>query len=283
MTRPALKHILEAALLAAGDVVSMRQLEALFEADDSPPDRGALREALASLETDYADRGIELVEVASGFRLQSRASMAPWLARLEKERPPRYSRALLETLVLVAYRQPITRGEIEEVRGVSVSSGIVRTLLEREWIREVGIKEVPGRPALFGTTRQFLDYFGLRRLEDLPPLSELKDLDTIGAALANGELGAERGIGPSAANDAETGAPAPAHEPETVLEPESATESENAPEPEAVPESQNAPDSEPIPDGPSASDGAGKRSIADLVERFERFERRRESDEPPPA
>ena len=195
------KHILEACLLVAARPMSVAQLEALFEGDDERPTRDGIRAALAALGADYEGRGIELVEVASGFRLQSRAEVQRWVSRLFQERTPRYSRALLETLVLVAYRQPITRGEIEEVRGVAVSSNIVRTLQERQWIREVGYKDVPGKPALLGTTRQFLDYFNLKRLEDLPTLGELKDLDAFDAVLAETGL-VEGAVDGPAANDA---------------------------------------------------------------------------------
>ena len=199
------KHILEACLLVAARPMSVPQLEALFEGDEERPTRDGVREALAALGTDYEGRGIELVEVASGFRLQSRIEVQRWVSRLFQERTPRYSRALLETLVLVAYRQPITRGEIEEVRGVAVSSNIVRTLQERQWVREVGYKDVPGKPALLGTTRQFLDYFNLKRLEDLPTLGELKDLDAFDAVLA--ETGIVDGAADGrAANDAGDGA-----------------------------------------------------------------------------
>ena len=193
------KNVLEACLLVAGRAMPIAQLEALFEEDIDRPDRKAIRAALSGLADEYAERGIELVEVAGGWRLQTRAAMEHWVARLTAEKPPRYSRALLETLVLIAYRQPITRGEIEEVRGVAVSSNIVRTLQERRWVREVGHKDVPGRPALLGTTGEFLDYFNLKRLDELPPLGELKDLDRIEAVLA-----AELGVvdeGGDAAND----------------------------------------------------------------------------------
>ena len=155
---------------------------------------------LEELQKSYEGRGIELIEVASGWRLQSRSSMEHWVSRLFTEKSPRYSRALLETLVLIAYRQPITRGEIEEIRGVAVSSNIVRTLQEREWVKEVGHKEVPGRPALLGTTRQFLDYFNLKRLDELPPLSEIKDLEEIDATLA-AEMGVA-GLGEAGAGEA---------------------------------------------------------------------------------
>ena len=184
------RNILEACLLVAGRAMSVAQLEALFESDIDRPDRKEIKLQLEELQKTYEGRGIELIEVASGWRLQSRSSMEHWVSRLFTEKSPRYSRALLETLVLIAYRQPITRGEIEEIRGVAVSSNIIRTLQEREWVKEVGHKEVPGRPALLGTTRQFLDYFNLKRLDELPPLSEIKDLEEIDATLA-----AEMGVG----------------------------------------------------------------------------------------
>ncbi len=178
-----LKQIVEAALLAAGRTLDLETLAGLFD-ELERPDRKALRRALQELAQDYEGRGIEVVEVAGGWRIQVRKACAPWVSRLWEEKPARYSRALMETLALIAYRQPITRGEIEEIRGVSVSSGIIRTLLEREWIRVVGHRDVPGRPALYGTTRQFLDYFGLKSLDDLPPLSELKDLENLDPELA---------------------------------------------------------------------------------------------------
>lgn len=174
-----LRNIVEAALLAAHTPLTVQQLEALFDADEERPNRDAIRTALRELMGDCEGRGIELVEVASGWRMQVPAELSPWVSRLWDERPPRYSRALLETLALIAYRQPITRAEIEDVRGVSVSSNIIKTLQEREWIRVVGHREVPGRPAMFGTTRQFLDYFNLKRIDELPTLSEIKDLDSI--------------------------------------------------------------------------------------------------------
>lgn len=177
-----IKHVLEAALLAAGRPLSLDRLGELFGRRGAP-DRDALRTALAALAEDYADRGIEVKEVASGYRIQVRSRMNDWLTPLWEERAPRYSRALLETLALIAYRQPITRGEIEEVRGVAVTTNIVRTLLERNWVRVVGHRDVPGRPAMFGTTREFLDYFGLKKLDDLPPLSEIADLVDISPEL----------------------------------------------------------------------------------------------------
>jgi segregation and condensation protein B len=169
------KNIVEAALMAAGDPLPLSGLQALFAASGQPS-RDELLEALEALRGDYAPRGIELVEVASGYRVQVRESMAPWIGRLWDDKPARYSRALLETLALVAYRQPITRGEIEDVRGVAVSTNIMRTLLERNWVRIVGHRDVPGRPALFATTKAFLDYFGLKGLSDLPSLAEVKSL-----------------------------------------------------------------------------------------------------------
>lgn len=173
-----IKYFVEAALLAAGRALTVSQLQELFDGR-STPDKTRVREAIAALREDYKGRGLTIAEVASGFRIQITSTMASRLQKLWEERPPRYSRALFETLALVAYRQPMTRGEIEEIRGVSVSSNIIRTLLEREWVRVVGHRDVPGRPAMFGTTRQFLDYFGLKKLEDLPPLADLSDWESL--------------------------------------------------------------------------------------------------------
>ena len=179
MTPQDLRNVLEAAMLAAGRALSLDDFLALFEGSAHVPDRAALREALGELASSLDGRSLELVEVASGYRLQVRRDYSPWLAGLFAERPPRYSRALLETLALIAYRQPITRGEIEDVRGVAVSSNIIKTLMEREWIRVLGHREVPGRPALYGTTHAFLDHFGLKGLDGLPPLAEIRDLDQV--------------------------------------------------------------------------------------------------------
>ena len=170
-----LATLLEGILLAAGKPLSLERLAELFD-EAERPEPGQFRDALAILALSCAGRSFELKEVASGYRLQIRERFSPWVGRLWEERPQRYSRALLETLVLIAYRQPITRGEIEQVRGVAVSSNIIQALEEREWIRVVGHRDVPGKPALFGTTKGFLDYFGLKRLDELPPLSELKDI-----------------------------------------------------------------------------------------------------------
>ncbi len=177
-----LKQILEASLLAAGVPLSLERLLDLFDEEQRPSTTG-IRTSLAELAEDYQGRGIELKEVASGWRIQVREDYAAWVARLYEERPARYSRALLETLAIIAYRQPVTRGEIEDIRGVSVGTNLVKTLSERDWIRVVGHRDVPGKPALYATTRHFLDYFNLRSLDELPPLHELKDLDEIAGEL----------------------------------------------------------------------------------------------------
>lgn len=178
MDETEIKYFIEAALLAAGRPLKVEQLQDLFDGR-STPGKAQVRKAIADLLEDYTDRGIVITEVASGFRMQVKAAMADRLQKLWEERPPRYSRALFETLALIAYRQPMTRGEIEEIRGVTVSSNIIRSLLEREWVRVVGHRDVPGRPAMFGTTRRFLDYFGLKKLEDLPPLADLSDWESL--------------------------------------------------------------------------------------------------------
>lgn len=177
-----LKQIAEAVLLAAARPLTLDQLLAVFE-ENARPERADMRQALQALESDLEGRGVELVQVASGYRIQVKDDMQPWVSRLWEEKPTRYSRALLETLALIAYRQPITRGEIEEVRGVSVSTSIMKTLLEREWVRVVGHREVPGHPAMYGSTKEFLDYFNLKSLDEMPTLAELRDLSTIGAEL----------------------------------------------------------------------------------------------------
>ena len=177
-SRTSLKSIIEAVLLAAGEPLNMSNLESVFT-DDERPSSTEICKALEELSEDYNERGLEIREVASGFRIQVREDTNQWVSRLWEERPQRYSRALLETLALIAYRQPITRGDIEEVRGVSVRTNIIRSLQEREWIRVVGHRDVPGKPALFGTTKAFLDYFNLSSLDDLPSLAEIKDMDSI--------------------------------------------------------------------------------------------------------
>lgn len=178
-----LHRIIEGALFASSEPLSIERIAALFAEEAEKPDKKDIRQALQDLIQDYAERGVELKELASGYQFQVKADLAKWIKRLWEERPPRYSRALLETLVLVAYRQPITRGEIEEVRGVTVSTNIMKTLLDREWIKVVGHRDVPGKPGLYATTKAFLDYFGLKSLEDLPPLAEVRDLDKAGEKL----------------------------------------------------------------------------------------------------
>ncbi|HET8848309.1 MAG TPA: SMC-Scp complex subunit ScpB [Marinobacter sp.] len=190
-----LQAIAEAALLAAGKPLSLEQLRELFNEDERPA-RQVMEHVMVLLEQACEGRGFELRRVASGYRLQVREEFAPWVGRLFEDKPQRYSRALLETLSLIAYRQPITRGEIEDIRGVTVSSNIIRTLLEREWVRVVGHRDVPGRPAMYATTRQFLDYFNLTGLDELPPLSEVRDLEEIGREIEKnmqGEIEFEAG------------------------------------------------------------------------------------------
>lgn len=186
------KRIIEGALFAAGQPMKLDKLANLFFEEERPT-TDVLMEALGQLKDEYAERGVELKQVSSGYRFQVKEEVGEWVSRLWEEKPPRYSRALLETLALIAYRQPITRGEIEEIRGVSVSSHITKTLLERDWIRVVGHRDVPGRPAMYGTTRNFLDYFNLENLDELPSLAEIRDLDTINAEL---ELEENGGVSP---------------------------------------------------------------------------------------
>lgn len=182
MDNEKLKSIIEASLLASGGSLSLDQMLQLFE-EEAMPEKKALREVLAELADDYEGRGMQVTETGSGWRIQIRAEYADWVSRLWEEKPARYSRALMETLALIAYRQPITRGEIEDVRGVSVSSNIIKTLQEREWIRVVGHRDVPGKPALYATSKIFLDYFNLKSLNDLPSLAEIRDLDSINQEL----------------------------------------------------------------------------------------------------
>ena len=177
-----LKNIIEAAIMVSEEPITIDRMLGMFT-DDTKPERATVRELLLELEQDYASRGFEIKRIDQGYRLQTREEYSPWLARLSAGRPPRYSRALLETLAIIAYRQPVTRGEIEEVRGVAVSTDIIRTLLEREWVRQVGVRDVPGKPALFATTREFLEYFNLEGLSQLPSLQEIRDMDTIAAEL----------------------------------------------------------------------------------------------------
>ena len=213
MDQTEIKYFIEAALLAGGRPLSVDQLQALFDGR-SAPSKPDIRAAIATLVEEYEPRGITIAEVASGFRIQVKAGMADRLQKLWEERPPRYSRALFETLALIAYRQPITRGEIEEVRGVSVSPNIVRTLLERDWVRVVGHRDVPGRPEMFGTSRNFLDYFGLKKLDDLPPLADLSDWESLRVQLNLPEVEDE------AAGESEPTANVPVLYPEDMQEDE---------------------------------------------------------------
>lgn len=211
-TMDKLKQILEAVLLVSSEPVSIERMLDIFSGDlvdeqGERPDRAAVKAALDSLQQEYADRGVQLVEVASGYRFQTRADIAPWVNRLWEERPQKYSRALLETLAIIAYRQPITRGEIEDIRGVAVGASIMKALTEREWVRVVGHRDVPGRPAVYATTRQFLDYFNLGSLSELPSLAELRDIDDINLDLFGNPMAASRGAPARAADAFETTGP----------------------------------------------------------------------------
>lgn len=182
-----LKNILEGALLAAGEALSIQKLQSLFDEGDEP-EKTQIQACLEDIKARCEGRGFDLVEVASGWRFQVREELSLWVNRLWEEKPQKYSRALLETLALIAYRQPITRGDIEEVRGVAVSSHIIKTLMERDWVKVVGHRDVPGRPSLYATTKSFLDYFGLKSLEELPTLGELKDIESLNQDLQFDEL-----------------------------------------------------------------------------------------------
>jgi segregation and condensation protein B len=232
-----LKQIIEAALMAAGSALKMEQIMILFEGEEEAPTQEEVLQAIHGLMEDCAERGVELKEVSSGFRFQARQEFSQWVQRLWEEKPQRYSRALLETLALIAYRQPITRAEIEEVRGVSVSSTIIKTLQEREWVRVVGHRDVPGKPAMYATTRDFLDYFNLKSLDELPTLAEIRDIDNINAELAFEEAGeAETATAEETAADTEA-----APELEGMESAEAATDvasGNGAPEAEAEPESE---------------------------------------------
>lgn len=182
VSAPLLKRIIEAAIMASEQPLSIDQLLKLFD-QNSLLSHQDIKQALQAISDDYQDRGVELKEVASGYRFQISQDLAPWIQKLWQERPAKYSRALLETLALIVYRQPITRAEIEDIRGVAVSTTILKTLMEREWIKVVGQKEVPGKPSLYATTKTFLDDFNLKSLADLPPLSELQDFANLEAKL----------------------------------------------------------------------------------------------------
>jgi segregation and condensation protein B len=204
------KNVIEAALLAAGRPLTMDELVSVFDERDGS-NAEEVRAAIAALTADYETRGLEMLEVASGYRIQIRAGVAEPVSRLWQERPAKYSRALLETLALVAYRQPITRGEIEQIRGVAVNPNIIKTLLERSWIRVVGHRDVPGKPELLGTTREFLDYFSLKKLDDLPTLAQLKELEDLRVQLtlpgADPQVAVAAEADANADENADTGAP----------------------------------------------------------------------------
>jgi segregation and condensation protein B len=257
MDQTLINRIVEAALLAASQPLALAQLRELFP-EDQPAPAGAIEAAIEHLQADCAERGVELVEVATGFRYQVKAEVHGWITRLWTERQTRYTRATLETLALIAYRQPITRGEIEQVRGVTVSSNIIKALEEREWIRVVGHRDVPGRPALFGTTKGFLDYFGLKRLDELPPLSELKDIGELEPQLTFDEAS---GIAPKIAVGIEAS-------PENPTQADAANDADatddgaaaTLPSADEVPGADAAEDSAPAPSHPSADDGSGTES-----------------------
>ncbi len=202
-----LKNIVEAALLVAREPVTIERLQQLFAEAEGRPTREELRAVIDALSHEYQSRGIEIKQIDKGYRIQTRDRYSTFLQRLVEERPPRYSRALLETLAIIAYRQPVTRADIEEIRGVSVSTEIIKTLLGREWIKEVGRREVPGRPVLYGTSKEFLEHFNLKTLEELPPLAALRPLEQISAELdqrlaqAGGETVAHADLGQAAADE----------------------------------------------------------------------------------
>ncbi len=269
MDQPLINRIVEGALLASSQPLTLAQLQGLFpEEEPAPP--GSIERALEILRDGCADRGVELVEVASGFRFQVTNEVHGYITRLWTERKTRYTRATLETLALIAYRQPITRGEIEQVRGVAVSSNIIQALEEREWIRVVGHRDVPGKPALFGTTKGFLDYFGLKRLDELPPLSELRDLGELEPQLPldsdgqpAGKIAAGVDVEPGSARlDAPT-------QPDSQVEPGSARlDAPTQPDSRAEPGSTS--------DAPIATDEPGTADTGDTrrMNRLDRFSAR---------
>lgn len=203
MNAELIKKIVEGALLAAGKPMDIARIEGLFDDDERPP-RDQIKAALEEVEADCRGRGFELKQTASGYRFQVRQDLAEWVNRLWSEKPKRYSRAMLETMALIAYRQPLTRGDIEQVRGVAVSSDTIRTLQERDWVRVVGFRDVPGKPALYATTKNFLDYFNIKSLEQLPALSEIKDFAELDPELELALSGNKPEL--VAANDEEQGA-----------------------------------------------------------------------------
>lgn len=266
MDQQLITRIVEAALLAANQPLTLAQLHALFP-EDQPAPADSVEKALETLREQSADRGVELVEVASGFRYQVQADVHSWVARLWTERQTKYTRATLETLALIAYRQPITRGEIEQIRGVTVNSNIIKALEEREWIRVVGHRDMPGRPELLGTTKGFLDYFGLKRLDELPPLSELKDFGEL-----EPQLKLERDALPvgdvaiDAANieagvDAEIAAETDSHD--LDAEPMDETGNDETPQNESEQDTARAEDGDAHPDHPESQDESNETALAD--------------------
>jgi len=225
MAESGLVQIIEGALMAAGNPLTVVKIAELFE-EPERPESTEIREALKEVGLRCDDRGFELLEVAGGFRFQVRQSLSPWVARLWQERPQKYSRAMLETLALIAYRQPITRGEIEEIRGVAVSSNIIKTLHEREWVRVVGHRDVPGRPAMYATTKAFLDYFNLKTLDQLPALAEIRDFETLTAELGFTDLTPtpEPNAELEEGGNAEQGSEPPAAPPDSEVDPDSKEE-----------------------------------------------------------
>ncbi|MGA9026092.1 MAG: SMC-Scp complex subunit ScpB [Steroidobacteraceae bacterium] len=244
MNETYVKNVIEAAMLAAGRPLAVDELVGVFDQRDGS-NAEEVRAALDSLRADYESRGLELVEVASGFRIQIRAAVAEPVSRLWMERPAKYSRALLETLALVAYRQPITRGEIEQIRGVAVNPNIIKTLLERSWVRVVGHRDVPGKPELLGTTREFLDYFGLKKLDELPTLSQLREMEDLRIQLTL--PGAEP---VAAASDAAAVQDAPAE----------GTEAQAASDEDAAPDEEPAPDEDADERGEAGQDPGAPRA-----------------------
>ena len=247
MDQTLINRIVEAALLASSQPLTVVQLSALFPLDEPAPG-GGIQAALEALQADCAARGVELVEVASGWRYQVKADVHQWVARLWTERHTKYTRATLETLALIAYRQPITRGEIEQVRGVATNSNIIKALEEREWIRVVGHRDMPGRPELLGTTKAFLDYFGLKRLDELPPLSELKDFAELEPQF---QFEGERALGGIADAQGEAGADQAANDGE-------AAHASDADEADAPRESSEAPGDEPAAPASGVDPNAGQ-------------------------
>ncbi|MGB5601953.1 MAG: SMC-Scp complex subunit ScpB [Gammaproteobacteria bacterium] len=300
MEQQQLKNIIEAVLMSADKPLKLSQMEALFAGDVDMPSRNEIRQCLQQLAEDYQQRGFELKEVASGFRIQVGQDYAEWVGRLWEEKPARYTRALLETLALIAYRQPITRGGIEEIRGVSVSSNIIKTLQEREWIKVLGHKDVPGKPALYGTSKEFLDYFNLKSLEELPTLAELKDLDQIHQEL---DLDIDNTAAPDERpeNDAESSGAVPvddttaddsqaqseasltddARTGEQVADAETEPAAEHADGAEAESDIENATDTSAEPEAERADDDkTGPRALAAVV--AENIEQDPDESEPQP-